>query len=73
MIQMLGGSAPLPRLVERIAGNWLALSQPESRYQIGVIGETREDAVQRFWEAAGRWDDILGGERPQPRREDAET
>lgn len=54
-----GGAAPVPELLERRAGDWLALSPDGSRYRIGVIGETREEALRRFWEAAGRWDTIL--------------
>jgi hypothetical protein len=54
-----GGAAPVPETLERPAGNWLALSPIGGRYGIGVIGETREEAIRRFWEASGRWDALL--------------
>lgn len=61
-----GGAAPVPNMLERPAGNWLALSPEGSRYRIGVIGETQEDAIRRFWEASGRWDALLDS-KPEAR------
>lgn len=57
--QAEGGAAPVPETLERPAGNWLAHSPGGSRYRIGVIGETREEAIRRFWEASNRWEEIL--------------
>jgi len=44
-----------PRLIQTTYGRWLAVSQPGSQLRIGVIGETEEDARQRFVDEREAW------------------
>jgi hypothetical protein len=44
-----------PRLIPTSYGRWLAVSQPGSRLRIGVIGDTEEDALQRFAAEREAW------------------
>ena len=44
-----------PRLLRRLCGGWLAVSEDGSALLIGVEGATEEEARQRFAEALVRW------------------
>jgi hypothetical protein len=44
-----------PLLIPTDYGCWLAVSQPGSRLRIGVIGETEDDARQRFAAEREAW------------------
>jgi hypothetical protein len=44
-----------PQLIPTAYGRWLAISQPGSRLRIGVLGETEEDARQRFAAEREAW------------------
>lgn len=50
---------PTPRLIRRsgTATGWLAVSPPEARWQIGVIGGTAEDAIRKFHVSWARWEE----------------
>lgn len=45
-----------PRLIERMCGGWLAVSEPGSRFQIAVVGETAERAEARFVASIQEWE-----------------
>jgi hypothetical protein len=56
-----------PRLIPTAYGSWLAISQPGSRLRIGVIGETEEDALQRFAVEREAWRVLHErGDQPTP-------
>jgi hypothetical protein len=44
-----------PQLVETTYGNWLALAEPGSVLHFGVIGDSEQDARERFSEERARW------------------
>jgi hypothetical protein len=54
-----------PRLIPTSYGRWLAISQPGSRLRIGVIGDTEEDARQRFAAEREAWR-VLHEQEDQP-------
>jgi hypothetical protein len=44
-----------PHLIERRTGGWLAVTEDGSPVQIGVVGDTEDEARERFREALARW------------------
>jgi hypothetical protein len=48
-----------PRLVETAYGKWLALAEPGSVLHFGVMGDSEQDARQRFLEARTKWQAIF--------------
>jgi hypothetical protein len=44
-----------PQLIERRNGGWLAVTDDDSPVRVGVIGDTEEEATERFREALARW------------------
>jgi hypothetical protein len=44
-----------PQLVETTYGNWLALAEPGSVLHFGVIGDSEQDARERFSEERAMW------------------
>ena len=52
--------ATQPRLFETTYGSWLAVSDREGALQIGVIGDSREDAFHRFEDAREAWSALCG-------------
>lgn len=51
---------PSPELRRRACGGWLALSPPDTSLQIGVTGETKEEAAEQFQRSYARTLEILG-------------
>ena len=48
-----------PCLVERQCGGWLALSPPDAILRIGVVGDTEQEAREKFIAALMSWEEIL--------------
>jgi len=48
-------STPEAVLVERQRGGWLAISAPDERLRLGVIGPDEQRAREAFDIAAARW------------------
>lgn len=48
-------NGPTPKVVTRTCGGYLATSLPCFRFQIGVIGDTRESAIKAFRASYNRW------------------
>jgi hypothetical protein len=44
-----------PRLVETTYGSWLALAEPGSVLHFGVIGDSEQDARERFSRERAMW------------------
>jgi hypothetical protein len=44
-----------PRLIERRSGGWLAVTDDDSPVRVGVVGDTEDEARERFREALVRW------------------
>ena len=44
-----------PQLIERRTGGWLAVTDDTSPVQVGVVGDTEDEARERFREALARW------------------
>ncbi len=44
-----------PRVTERRCGGFLALSPKESPFQIGVTGDTRDEAIAKFHISHAGW------------------
>jgi hypothetical protein len=61
-----------PQLIPTAYGRWLAISQPGSRLRIGVLGETEEDARQRFAAEREAWRVLHEREDRPPPEEVAE-
>lgn len=55
-----------PDLVETTYGNWLALAEPGSVLHFGVVGDSEQDARERFSAERAMWQAIF-----QPNREEA--
>jgi predicted RNase H-like HicB family nuclease len=47
-----------PELKPAVGGQWLATSPPDYLYCIGVVGETQEEARQRFTTALAAWEEL---------------
>lgn len=48
-----------PHLVETAYGSWLALAEPESVLHFGVIGDSEQNARERFYEERAMWQAIF--------------
>jgi hypothetical protein len=48
-----------PHLVETTYGSWLAVAEPGSVLHFGVIGDSEQDARQRFSEERAMWQAIF--------------
>jgi hypothetical protein len=55
-----------PRIVQRIAGDWLAASPPDAVICIAIIAATQAEAEEKFSETMARWIADLNRERVQP-------
>ena len=44
---------------------FLAISPPEARFKIGVVGDTKAQAVQRYLEAFARWEALLESDKDE--------
>ena len=47
-----------PTVTETAYGKWLAVSEPGSSRNIGVIGDTEDDARERFTSALAKWQEL---------------
>lgn len=56
-----------PELIERERGGWLAVSGPGSELRIGTVGETADQAADRFDEALAEWARLAAAPDSQPR------
>jgi hypothetical protein len=56
--ERIGGNIR-PELKRREAGGWLAISPKWARFLIGVVGETQEDAEEKFQLEFSRWVSIV--------------
>ncbi len=56
-----------PKIIERKCGGFLAVSTEESRFKIGVQGQTEEEARQRFEESVTMSERRAASEESQPR------
>lgn len=48
-----------PRTIKRHCGGWLAVSTDNSRFAIGVEGQTEKEALDKWWECLRRWERFL--------------
>ncbi len=44
-----------PHLIERRCGGWLAVTDDDSPVRVGVVGDTEDEARERFRDALARW------------------
>lgn len=54
-----------PRLVETVYGSWMALAEPGSVLHFGVIGDSEQDARERFSESRAKWQAIFQVDREE--------
>lgn len=50
-------SGAVPRVTE-VREGWLASTPPEHQYRVGVVGQNREEALERLMAAMEAWEEL---------------
>lgn len=58
-MENVGKLPPLPNLIERRCGGWLAISGASEPVKVGVVAETEAAAVELFASTIREWRRVL--------------
>lgn len=55
-----------PKTSTRRGGGWLATAPRGAKFAIGTVGETEQEATERFYRAWEKWENTLNGVSERP-------